>query len=99
MSDIYISLNTAVELLSEPITMSMCLSTAECLDKIAQRRIDLHLIKSIPAADVRPVVFCGECKCYGSRERAGYTEGFCKRSDLCVGAFDFCSYGEKIEEC
>lgn len=56
-------------------------------------------IKSIPAADVRPVVFCGECKCYGGRERAGYTEGFCKRSDLCVGAFDFCSYGEKIEEC
>ena len=21
-----------------------------------------------------------------------------QRSDLCVGAFDFCSYGEKIEE-
>ena len=55
-------------------------------------------LQSIPSADVRPVVFCGECKCYGGRERAGYTEGFCKRSDLCVGAFDFCSRGEKREE-
>lgn len=98
MSDTYISREVAEELLSEPITMSMCLSKGECLDRIAQREIDLRLIKSIPAADVRPVVFCGECKCYGGRERAGYTEGFCKRSDLCVGAFDFCSYGEKIEE-
>ena len=52
----YINREVAEELLSEPITMSMCLSTDECIDKIAQRKIDLHLIKSIPAADVRPVV-------------------------------------------
>lgn len=59
---------------------------------------DYMKFMEIPAADVWPVVFCGECKCYEGRERAGYTEGFCKRSDLCVGAFDFCSRGEKREE-
>ena len=57
----------AIELLSQPITMSMCLSTEECHHKIAQQRIDRYLIENIPAADVRPVVrgkwlndFCGK---------------------------------------
>lgn len=49
----YISREAAIELLSEPITMSMCLSTSECRDKIAQREMDLMRLKSIPAADVR----------------------------------------------
>ena len=58
----YIEREAAVELLSQPITMSLCLSLDECHHKIAQRRIDLDLIKSIPAADVRPVVLCRDCK-------------------------------------
>jgi hypothetical protein len=52
----YIEREAAIELLSEPITMSMCLSTEECHHKIAQQRIDRYLIESIPAADVRPAV-------------------------------------------
>lgn len=45
---------TAIELLSQPITMSMCLSVDECHHKIAQQRIDRYLIENIPAADVLP---------------------------------------------
>ena len=58
----YISREEATELLSQPITMSMCLSTEECRHKIAQQRIDRYLIENIPAADVRPVILCGECE-------------------------------------
>ena len=54
MSD-YIEREAAVELLSQPITMSMCLSVEECHHKIAQQRIDRYLVENIPAADVRPV--------------------------------------------
>lgn len=56
MDDEYIKKETAIELLQSPVTMSMCLSQDECLSKRGQRAIDLELIKSIPAADVRPVV-------------------------------------------
>jgi len=52
----YIEREKAIELLSQPIRMSMCLSTEECHHKIAQQRIDRYLIENIPAADVRPVV-------------------------------------------
>jgi len=51
MSD-YISREAAIEALSQPITMSMCLSVSECYSKRNQRQIDLEQIKSIPAADV-----------------------------------------------
>lgn len=57
----YISREEAVELLSQPITMSMCLSVEECHHKIAQQRIDRYLVENIPAADVRPVVLCKDC--------------------------------------
>ena len=50
----YISREAAVELLSQPITMSMCLSVEECHHKIAQQCIDRYLVENIPAADVRP---------------------------------------------
>ena len=52
----YIEREVAVELLSEPITMSMCFSIDDCMRKRAQRNIDLELIKDIPIADVEPVV-------------------------------------------
>ena len=48
----YIEREAAIELLSQPITMSTCLSTDECHHKIAQQRIDRYLIENIPAADV-----------------------------------------------
>ncbi len=66
----YIEREAAIELLSQPITMSMCLSTEECHHKIAQQRIDRYLIENIPAADVRPVV---RAEWYG--EADGYADG------------------------
>lgn len=55
MAKEYIEREAAIELLSQPITMSMCLSTEECHRRIAQQRIDRYLIENIPAADVREV--------------------------------------------
>ena len=52
----YIEREDALELLEQPITMSMCLTVGECASKRNQRLIDCALIKSIPAADVVPVV-------------------------------------------
>lgn len=95
----YIERDAAEELLSQPITMSMCLTREECLAKRSQRDIDVAILRSIPAADVRLVVRCRDCKhrdpedhkrdC-GQLERAG-----------CVFPVDddyFCAYGEKREE-
>lgn len=48
----YIERDEAMELLSQPITMSMCLSVDECHNKREQQQIDRYLIENIPAADV-----------------------------------------------
>lgn len=48
----YIEREEAEGLLSQPITMSMCLTREECLAKRRQRDIDVALLRSIPAADV-----------------------------------------------
>lgn len=58
----YIEREAAEELLSQPITMSMCLTREECLAKRSQRDRDVALLHSIPAADVQPVVLCQNCK-------------------------------------
>ena len=55
-------------------------------------------LESIPAADVRPVVYCKDCKRYGGRPWENNESGICARTDSGVGEFDFCSYGEKMEE-
>ncbi len=86
----YISREAAIELLSQPITMSMCLSTEECHHKIAQQRIDRYLIENIPAADVRPVVRgkwenvepnfmakCSNCRRYYISRDEKYEFNFC----------------------
>ena len=52
----------------------------------------------IPAADVRPVVLCRDCKRYGGRPWENNESGICARTDVGVGEFDFCSYGEKRQE-
>lgn len=106
----YISRDAAVELLSQPITMSMCLSVEECHNKIAQQRIDRYLVENIPAADVRPVVLCRDCvHCVESDEADG--EKMCViDADWCVenGCYYgftaptlpdwFCARGKKREE-
>lgn len=48
--------------------------------------------------DVRPVVFCKDCKQYMGRPLENNESGICARTDCGVGEFDFCSYGEKREE-
>jgi hypothetical protein len=55
-------------------------------------------INSIPAADARPVVLCRNCKRYVGRPWENNESGICTRTDVGVGKFDFCSYGEKKEE-
>ena len=51
MSD-YIKRDDAIEVLSHPVTMSMCLTKEEVFAKREQRDIDIAPIRDIPAADV-----------------------------------------------
>lgn len=83
----YIEKENAIDLLSMAITMSTCLSVSECEAKRLQQEIDLELIKSIPAADVQPVVTCGECKYRHDFKRQG-----------CQGRKPewFCADGERL---
>lgn len=55
------------------------------------------LVKEIPAADVQPVVFCRDCKCY---QQSHFIDNHmeCSRSGFPVHSVDFCSFGEKREE-
>lgn len=55
MADEYIKKSDAEEYLSQPITMSTCLSVEECKTRRRQQEVDLLLLRSIPAADVQPV--------------------------------------------
>ena len=59
-----------------------------------------HPIDDIPAADVRPVVFCKDCK-YWELSRIASSFHIC--TYVCGSAFvrvadDFCSRGEKREK-
>lgn len=53
--------------------------------------------RRIPAADVRPVVLCRDCKCY---QQSHYIDKHmeCARRGFPVHSVDFCSFGEKREE-
>ena len=91
----YISREAAVELLSQPITMSMCLSVEECHHKIAQQCIDRYLVENIPAADVRPVVRAR----WKRNERGNYNCSNCKGEYNAVFGFFFCpNCGARMEE-
>ena len=70
-----------------------------CTQRLTTLR-ELLDINKIPykAADVRPVVLCRDCKRYGGRPWENNESGICARTDVGVGEFDFCSYGEKSEE-
>lgn len=96
----YISREAAEKVFSQPVTMSMCLTLEECKMKNAQRQIDLFVIRGLPAADVRPVVTCGECKYW---ELSKIEPPFPVCTYVCGVTFvrsagDFCSRGEKREE-
>ena len=103
MSD-YISREAAEKVFSQPVTMSMCLTLEECKMKNAQRQIDLFVIRGLPAADVRPVVACCDCKHFQVNvSPSGYlpqgvSEWECRYWCRPTDPTDFCSYGEKREE-
>ena len=67
-------------------------------DGEAYRRLDAWL-NSIPAADVRPVVLCRDCKNnYNTCLNHGRNEPMCDFTDRKLKEDDFCSHGVKREE-
>ena len=52
----YIDREVAINLLSHPVTASMCMTAEQALIRAEQRRYDADLISKIPVADVQPVV-------------------------------------------
>ena len=53
-------------------------------------------IKSIPAADVAPVVRCKDCRWRGREDCAMFYRCNCGEQHTWETDNDFCSYGEKI---
>lgn len=53
-------------------------------------------IKSIPAADVVPVVRCKDCRWRGREECAMFYRCECGEQHTWETDDDFCSYGEKL---
>ena len=53
----------------------------------------LHIIDSIPAADVVKVVRCKECKCHEDTSVTGFVR--CCLYGLIMRYNDFCSYGKR----
>ena len=51
------------------------------------------MIEEAPAADVRPVVFCKDCKWFNPAN-SGWLCEF-KNGLICPGEDDFCSFGER----
>lgn len=70
---------------------------AACPKGLIPRCSYYEKMQSIPAADVRPVVLCKDCKCY---QQSHYIDNHmeCARSGFPVHSVDFCSIGEKREE-
>lgn len=96
----YISREAAESALKQPVTMSMCLTLEECRQKNAQRQIDLFVIRGLPAADVRPVVTCGEC-IHGQGKKMDFWNEY--EGIECIGGVVhrkdwFCADGAKREE-
>lgn len=71
---------------------------AECSPKVAAYLIDA--VATIPAADVRPVVFCKDCKHKGwvQEPEHGKSVDYCRLIERCVDKQFFCAAGEKREE-
>lgn len=96
MAEEYIKKTEAEEYLSQPITMSTCLSVEECKTRRRQQEVDILLLRAIPAADVVPVVRCKDCKyCLQTDEFEYWCNGFCNPARI-VRKEDFCSHGAKM---
>ena len=86
----YIKREAAINVLCD-----VCPAKEFCQDK--NKCEDYDRFVSIPAADVRPVVLCKDCKCY---QQSSFVDNHmeCARSGFPVHSVDFCSRGEKREE-
>ena len=58
-----------------------------------------HMIQAIPAADVRKVVLCGECKHKGwvQEPEHGKSVDYCRVLERCVDKRFFCAAGERAD--
>lgn len=77
-------------------------ATIERLEKLMQLQAPTAraIIEAIPAADVRPVVLCRECKHKGwvQEPEHGKSVDYCRLIERCVDKQFFCAAGEKREE-
>lgn len=72
---------------------------AACPKGLIPRCSYYEKMQSIPAADVRPVVLCRDCKNnYNTCLNHGRNEPMCDFTDRKLKEDDFCSRGEKREE-
>lgn len=62
-------------------------------ERIANLVESMSTIKTIPAADVAPVIRCKECKYFMSPHACSHDDGM-----ITAQSNGFCSYGERKEE-
>lgn len=62
-------------------------------ERIANLVESMPTIKTIPAADVAPVIRCKECKYFMSPHACSHDDGM-----ITAQSNGFCSYGERREE-
>ena len=78
----------------ELLSWAVCMNHPEYL----MRDDALHVIDSIPAADVAEVVRCRECKYRGTDDCIFHIKGESADEELLLKLDnDFCSYGERKE--
>ena len=65
------------------------------------KRNAIKSIKEIPAADVRPVVLCRDCKHKGwvQEPEHGKSVDYCRLLERCVDKQFFCAAGERKTNC
>ena len=73
----------------ELLSWAVCMNHPEYLMKDDA----MHVIDSVPAADVAEVVRCRECKHYEDTSVLGFVH--CWLHDLTMRYNDFCSYGKR----
>lgn len=84
-----------------PVSMSICMNVDECKGRIYERERLLRIINQATAADVVPVVRCGECRIWDKHWIPNYSrdnEHFCPFLGIVTHADWFCADGEKRAE-
>lgn len=69
-----------------------------CGHFIPDRHKYIEEIRALPAADVRPVVLCADCKYFTCGANDAESWAYCKFWHYDVDPTGFCSYGERMEE-